>query len=45
MSDEKKWRWRFERWTGVWFGPLPVGMLCVLAGLIWVYVRYYRGTW
>lgn len=41
----EKWRWRLERWTGVWFGPLPVGLLGVVGGLLWVYARYYHGTW
>ena len=41
MSDEGKsprWRWRWSGWTGVMYGPLPVGLTLVLIAfgyLVW----------
>ena len=32
-----KWRWRYSRWVGVMYGPVPVGVIVVGIG----YVVYY----
>jgi len=30
----KEWKWRYSRWTGVMFGPIPVGIIVVFIGSV-----------
>ena len=27
------WRWKYSRWFGVMYGPVPVGWIVVLGGV------------
>lgn len=35
-----EWKFTYSRWTGIWFGPIPVGMILVgVAAIAWVLFR------
>ena len=34
---DTQWRWRYSRWVGVMYGPIPVGVIVVGLG----YIVYY----
>lgn len=34
QARETEWRWRYSRWTGVMYGPIPVGLIIGLPILI-----------
>ena len=38
MSD---WKWSYSRWTGVMYGPVPVGIIVVVIGFIIYYSTQY----
>ena len=38
-SKETDWKWRYSFWTGVMYGPIPVGLIFVLI-LFVCYVVY-----
>lgn len=42
MTDDSRWRWRYNAWAGVMWGPIPVGwiFLLIMAAIVWV--MYYR---
>jgi hypothetical protein len=37
QSEASQWRWRYSRWTGIMYGPIPVGIIAVAIG----YFIYY----
>lgn len=41
MADSPKWRWRYDRWVGIMWGPLPVGLLIIAVGFTALYFVYY----
>ena len=36
-QQQTEWRWRYSRWVGVMYGPIPVGVIAVTIG----YLVYY----
>jgi len=28
-----EWKWSYSRWTGVMYGPIPVGIIAVAIGV------------
>jgi hypothetical protein len=31
------WHWHYSRWAGVMYGPIPVGVIAVVTGLVIYY--------
>lgn len=29
-DDQSEWRWHYSFWTGIMYGPIPVGIIIVL---------------
>ena len=29
LVDKPEWKWSYSRWTGVMYGPIPVGIIVV----------------
>ncbi len=40
-NDGIEWRWRYNRWIGVMYGPIPVGAIVVTVGFA-IYYGFYR---
>ena len=35
MDEEKpEWKWRYSMWTGIMYGPIPVGIIFVATVLV-----------
>jgi hypothetical protein len=45
MSDQKpekaQWEWRYSGWTGIMYGPVPVGLIVAVI-LIIIYFGFLR---
>ena len=37
--EETEWKWRYSLWTGVMYGPIPVGLI-VVVGLTVGFIVY-----
>jgi hypothetical protein len=38
-SQEAHWKWRFSFWTGIMYGPVPVGLIVVVIVFLYFMVR------
>ena len=36
LDRDDRWRWRYSWFTGVWFGPIPLGLV---VGIVYLLVR------
>lgn len=39
MPVEEPWRWRYSAWTGIMYGPIPVGLIIGLPILLVLFAR------
>jgi hypothetical protein len=38
-SDAPVWKWRWHRWIGAMFGPIPIGLIIAVAFVAFVYLK------
>lgn len=41
-TDETGWRWRYSAWTGIMYGPIPVGIIVVV--IVYLVYRILSAT-
>lgn len=39
LPEPNRWRWKYSRWFGVMYGPIPVGIVVGVPILIWLRAR------
>jgi hypothetical protein len=39
--DGSQWKWRYSAWTGIMYGPIPVGIIVVGIGVV-TYFAFFR---
>lgn len=42
MTSPSKWQLRYSPWLGVVWGPIPVGLILLVIGVLTVLLMYYR---
>jgi hypothetical protein len=42
-NPDSEWKWHYSGWTGIMYGPIPVGIILVVIGFI-VYAVYTLTT-
>lgn len=40
-DDDSGWKWHYSAWTGIMYGPIPVGIIVVGLGVI-VYFAFFN---
>ena len=43
MDERSDWTWRYSMWTGIMYGPIPVGIILVLIAAV-AYLAF-GGRW